>query len=402
MGINQKLYLSVNTGSSSLKVAVFNDQLTRLVTASASDIGLDNAKLSITKADSTQTEQHKLQDHQQAAELIFNRLTINELGTVAGIGHRIVHGGPNYSTPVLIDEPVISELTRLISFDPDHMPAALRLINWCAEQFVNISQIACFDTNFYSRLPAVATTIALPKQYQAMGLRRYGFHGLSYEYVLSDFKQRAGETAANGRVIMAHLGSGASLTATLQAQAVDTTMSFSPSSGIVMSTRSGDIDPGIVSFLKQQADLSDEDFDKMINKQSGLLGVSGLSGDMELLIQRSADDQDAALAVELFCYQARKAIGSLAATLNGLDSLIFSGGIGENSALIRQKICTGLNYLGVELDPERNHNHDFLISGSNSQVGVHVIQTDEAAVIAAKTLKTIQEQEGGNNHATNQ
>ncbi len=395
MGTDQNLILSINAGSSSVKLALFNDKLEKLAELIAADIGLSNSRLTISTLDTTTTKQIDLADHHQAAESLFNALpNQNLLNGVVGIGHRVVHGGLKYSEPIQINNDVIENLRALYVYDPDHMPAALSLIEWCQATFANTLQIACFDTAFFVKMPEVATTIALPNQYRTSGLRRYGFHGLSYEYILHAFATRAGDTAAKGRVVMAHLGSGASLTAIVNGQVADTTMSFSPSSGIVMSTRSGDIDPGIVGFLMSQTDMTIDDFNRVINKESGLLGVSGISADMELLINRSATDENASLAVELFCYQTRKAIGGLATTIGGLDSLIFTGGIGENAPLIRQKICNGLSYFGVELDPARNHNHDFLISSDSSRIGVHVIKTDEAAIIAAKTKQLIN-QAGG-------
>ncbi len=390
MGTEQNLILSVNGGSSSIKLAIFDYQLDKLIELTATGIGLENSKLKITTPETSFTKPLEFTNHNQAIESLFENLPDdNMLKRIVGIGHRIVHGGLIYDRPVRITPEVVSDLTSLITYDPDHMPAAIGLIEWFQRRFANITQIACFDTAFYAQMPEVATTLALPKKYRNSGLRRYGFHGLSYEYIQSTFAAKAGETAAQGRVIMAHLGSGASLTATIDRKVTDTTMSFSPASGIVMSTRSGDIDPGIVNFLMNQTGMSSEDFNRLINKESGLLGVSGISADMELLINRSTDDSDANLAVELFCHHAKKAIGGLATTIGGLDSLIFSGGIGENAPYIRQKICDGLGYLGVELDQTSNHNHDFLISSVKSRVGVHVIKTDEASVIAAKTKQVI-------------
>lgn len=249
--------------------------------------------------------------------------------------------------------------------------------------------MACFDTAFFRDLPRVAKIIPIPKKYYEIGVRRYGFHGLSYTSLLSTFRDKAGETAANGRVILAHLGSGVSVTATRLGKPVDTTMGFSPASGIAMSTRSGDLDPTIFSFLHRQNNMSADEFDHMVNFESGLLGVSGVTGDMHSLLSLEEQNRDAAMAIELFVRDVKKSIGALATTLGGVDSLLFSGGIGEQSAVLRARICQGLEYMGIEISEVANERHSFLISAEHSRVGVHVIPTDEARVIALQTIESL-------------
>jgi acetate kinase len=235
-------------------------------------------------------------------------------------------------------------------------------------------------------MPAVAQRLPLPEKYLTRGLRRYGFHGLSYTSLQNSFRAIAGENAVNGRVIYAHLGSGVSLTATLHGKPVDTTMSFTPASGVMMSSRSGDMDPGIISYLSQEFDMDIATFTHMVHSEAGLLGVSGSSADMLTLLNMEHESPAAAAAVELFVYTIQKAIGSLTTTLNGIDSLVFSGGIGEKSAIIRGRVCDKLQYLGIAVDPDQNARSCTLISSPDSRAGVHVIATNEARVIATQAL----------------
>ena len=256
------------------------------------------------------------------------------------------------------------------------------------QAYPNIPQVACFDTAFFHDLPRVAQILSLPRKYESAGLRRYGFHGLSYSYLQSAFTSLAGTGAVNGRVIYAHLGSGASLAATLNGKPVDTTMSLTPASGIMMSSRSGDLDPGVFGFLERRGVNTDQ-FTHMVNHESGLLGVSELSADMQTLLEHETDNVKAKEAVSLFVYQIKKSIAALSATIGGLDSLIFAGGIGEQSPIIRSRVCQGLDYLGIEIDETKNQGNSQLISSNNSRVGVHVIPTDEAQIICQQVLHCI-------------
>ena len=249
--------------------------------------------------------------------------------------------------------------------------------------------MACFDTAFFKDLPYVAKVVPIPKKYYSLGVQNYGFHGLSYTSLLGTFREKAGDVAANGRVVLAHLGSGASITATKLGKPIDTTMGFTPTSGLVMSTRSGDLDPNVFGFLHRQSNMSLEEFEQMVSEKSGLLGVSGNSGDMHKLLSIEDKNSDAKMAVELFVHRVKKSIGAFSAVLGGVDSIIFSGGIGEQSSVLRTRICQGLEYLGVELNQAMNEQNDFLISSGQSKVGVHVIPTDEAQVIATQTVKLL-------------
>lgn len=396
MGTKDIHILTVNAGSSSIKIVVFSvnpekSMPERFIEASISAIGQPTSTFTtrLFPADK-QTQTVSVDDQNAAASMLMNWLTGAMTGqTIDAIGHRVVHGGPNYSQPTLITNEVIEELRGFTNFDPEHMPFALELIEGLGRHYVGIPQVACFDTAFFHDLPRVATLLPIPREYQAEGLRRYGFHGLSYTYLQSAFRDIAGDVAADGNVIYAHLGSGASLAATSHSKPVDTTMGFTPASGIMMSSRSGDIDPGIVWYLEQKHGLSGQDFNTMVNFKSGLLGVSGLSADMHSLLEQEATNEAAADAVNLFVRQVRKAIGALTATLGGLDSLVFSGGIGEQSSIIRSRICEDLGFLGITVSDEQNNAQARLISDTASRVGVHVIPTDEAQVITTQVLATL-------------
>ena len=391
MGTENTTILTVNAGSSSIKLVLFNTvSLQALIQTSISNIGQPSAALHWHDDSGGHSQPIVAPDYQTAIGIILehlaDKLTPDQLHA---IGHRVVHGGPDYDQPVELTVEVVDALRKLSAFDPEHLPAALELIEIFRLRFPDVPQIACFDTEFYHDLPRLAKLLPLPRKYESLGLRRYGFHGLSYTYLLDDFKSIAGLAAANGRVIIAHLGSGASLTAIKDGKPVDTTMSFTPASGIPMSTRSGDIDPGIMHFLSLEAGMDSNEFNHMVNFESGLLGVSGKSPDMYTLLQSEADDDFATDAVNLFCYAVKKAIGALSTTIGGLDSLIFAGGIGENAPLIRSRVCGRLEYLGIMLDEGRNQESNFLISSVGSQVGVHVMRSDEAAVIAKQVVATM-------------
>lgn len=389
MGTKSAKILTVNAGSSSLKLVLFFVQpnssvYERLFEITILDIGLPMAKISYGKpGDQLQQEMRVIADQSAATEILMSLLTNNtDTSDISAVGHRIVHGGPKYSVPVLITDEVQSQLRLFAHFDPEHAPAALQLIKDLRVLLHHIPHVACFDTGFFHDLPHIAQIVAIPRKYESLGVRRYGFHGLSYSYLLSAFADMAGEQAAHGRVIFAHLGSGVSLAALKDGKPVDTTMGFSPTAGVVMSSRSGDMDPSVASFLHEQTGMGFEQYNHMVNFESGLLGVSELSGDMYTLLQNSDTNPQAAEAVELFCYQVKKAIGALASTIGGLDSLVFTGGIGERSPPIRARICDGLEFLGITIDDDANQHHGPLISAGTSAVGVHMIRTDEASTIA--------------------
>ena len=274
------------------------------------------------------------------------------------------------------------------AFDPEHMPDEISLIEAVLHRFPHVPQAACFDTAFHHDLPRAAKLLPIPRRLEAQGVRRYGFHGLSYAFLMEELARIAGVEAAQGRVVLAHLGNGASLAAVQHGKSVDTSMSFTPSSGVPMSTRAGDLDPGLVRYLAQTEGMDAKQFNEMINFQSGLLGMSETSSDMRDLLRKEAGDARAAEAVAVFCYQVKKWIGAFAAALGGMDTLVFSGGIGENSPVVRARICEGLGFLGVELDEKRNAKSEDVISAAAGRITVRVMRTDEEYMIA-KTVRQV-------------
>lgn len=367
------LVLTLNAGSSSLKVALFEagTPLRRIFSTRTERAGAD------------------IRAHTDALEAALGELAhYGGLERIAAAGHRVVHGGPRLDRPTVVTPEVMEELRQASTLDPDHMPAEIAILEAMAAR-TRVPQVACFDTTFHRTMARVARLLPIPRRYEAMGVRRYGFHGLSYEFLLSELERVAGPTAARGRVVMAHLGSGASLAAVRRGQCVDTTMSFTPNSGVPMGTRSGDLDPGVVLHLLRQGAMDPAALDDMLSRRSGLLGVSETSADMRDLLSRQEDDPRAADAVTLFCGQVRKAIGAMAATIGGLDAIVFAGGIGENAPAVRARVCEGLEHLGVRLDPERNAAGAPVISWDAAACAVRVIRTDEEAVIARATLRVL-------------
>lgn len=384
--------LLINAGSSSLKVTGYAAEQPKLA-IEITGLGQSETTCTVSPAGQEKTSrQQNITNHEAALQVAIEEVQkVGSLDNLEAVGHRIVHGGPDHIDPVIIDDAVFRDLAEFQVFDPDHLPVALGLVETAQSYLPAVAQVACFDTAFFAELPLVSQLLALPQRYREEGLRRYGFHGLSYTSLRRSFREAAGEAAMQGRVIYAHLGSGVSLTATYQGKPVDTTMGFSPTSGVIMSSRSGDIDPSVVQFLHTKHHISYEHFSHLVNFEAGLLGVSGLSADMYTLLQREDDHEGAANAVELFVHQVKKAIGSLAATMNGVDSLIFAGGIGEKSSDLRWRICDGLQFLGIKLDSVRNDAHQQLISADDSRAGVHVFASDEASAMFEMVTKTIQE-----------
>jgi acetate kinase len=311
-----------------------------------------------------------------------------EFASVEAVGHRVVHGMA-HTEPVRVTPEFVDELRRAIPYAPDHLPAEIELIEAFGERHPRLAQVACFDTVFHRDMPPVAKVLPLPRRYQAKGVRRYGFHGLSYAFLLEELARVGGAEAAKGRVVLAHLGNGASLAAVRGGTGIDTSMGFTPAAGLVMSTRSGDLDPGVVVYLAHTEGMTARQFHEMINHESGLLGVSEISPDMRDLLESEAEDVRAAEAVALFCYQAKKWIGAFAAALNGLDTLVFSAGIGESSPPIRARICEGLGFLGIALDEERNRAHAAVISTDASPVTVRIIRTNEELMIARSVSRLL-------------
>jgi acetate kinase len=368
--MSSDLVLTLNAGSSSLKVALFEP-------------GPPPKRVFRTTIERVAPDCHA---HAAAFEQVLGQLAPHGgLDRVSAIGHRVVHGGPELDHPVLLTPPVLAALRRVSVLDPAHMPAAIAVIE-AASACTDLPQVACFDTSFHRTIPRAARIVPIPRRYEAAGVRRYGFHGLSYEFLLSELGRVAGPAAAQGRVVMAHLGSGASLAAVRGGLCVDTTMGFTPNSGIPMGTRSGDLEPGVVLYLLRQGGMDVAALDDMLSRRSGLLGVSETSADMRDLLSREASDPRAADAVALFCGQARKAIGAMAAAIGGVDTLVFAGGIGENSPAVRARACDGLAHLGVDVDPDRNAAGEPVISTGSRPCTVRVIRTDEEAVIARTTM----------------
>ena len=323
----------------------------------------------------------KGKDSNAALEVMFAWLDKHEyLSGLKAAGHRLVHGGARYHEPQRITPKFLSELEKLVPLDPDHLPAAIKGILFVAKKFPRLAQVACFDTAFHSSLPPVAKMYALPRRFYDEGIRRYGFHGLSYEYVVGELR-KIDAKLATGRVIIAHLGSGASMVALQDGKSMDTSMGFTPLEGLVMSARSGDVDPGLLLYLLAEKKMSAKEAGVLLNKQSGLLGVSGSTGDMRTLLEKAAQDSHAAEAIDSFCYRAKKYIGAYAAALGGLDALVFTGGIGERAPAIRERICNGLEFLGIRIDAARNAANAPVISASDGRVNVRVIQTDEDLMI---------------------
>jgi acetate kinase len=331
--------------------------------------------------------EHGIKDGKQALASLAEWLRWQYSGAhVVAVGHRVVHGGPHFAEPVVVNPKVLEELHSLIPLAPLHQPYNLAAIDSVYERLPDVPQVACFDTSFHRGQPAVAELLALPKEIRANGLQRYGFHGLSYEYIVSVLPQVAPEIAG-GRVIVAHLGSGASLCAIRAGKSIDSTLSFTALDGLCMGTRPGSIDPGVILYLFQSLGLSPSEVETMLYKKSGLLGISGISNDMRLLLK--SDSPDAHLAVDYFVYQAAKHMGALAAALEGVDGVVFTAGIGENSPEIRRRICKSSAWLGIDLDEGANERGGPRISCPHSKVSAWVIPTNEELMIARHTERLL-------------
>lgn len=376
--------LSINGGSSSIKFALFEagDTLRRVLDGEIDQIGRPQAHFRVTGTNPENNFSRPITapDYPAAVAALMDWIdAYSERDALAAIGHRVVHGGPEYSEPQRITPQMLEALHRLSPFDPEHLPEEIRLIEAFQQRFPELPQIACFDTAFHHDLPRVARLLPIPRRYEAQGLRRYGFHGLSYAFLMEELARL---DAARGRIILAHLGNGASLAAVADGKPVDTSMGFTPAAGVPMSTRSGDLDPGLLWYLARNENMSARQFNEMVNFQSGLLGISETSSDLRDLLACEDQDLRAAEAVALFCYQVKKCIGAYAAALGGLDTLVFAGGIGENAPLVRARICNQLGFLGIEVEPTRNARNAALISPAAGRVQVRVIHSDEALMIA--------------------
>jgi acetate kinase len=392
MNTDQAVILSINSGSSSIKFALFrNDKtLIRVLSGKIDRIGLQGSKMTFLDVDTNQEESFRLKSstNLSAANFLIDKLENKvDFSSIIGIGHRVVFG-MKHTEPELITHELLNELHRISSYDMDHLPAEIDLIETLLKRHPEIHQVACFDTAFHSSMPRMAKLLPIPRRFDSNGIQRYGFHGLSFAYLMGELTRIAGTKAANGRVIFAHLGNGASLAALHNGKSIDTSMGFTPASGMMMGTRPGDLDPGVAWYMMKSENLTPKQFNNLINHESGLLGISETSSDMRDLLDKESDDIRAAEAVALFCYQAKKWLGSFAAALGGLDTLVFAGGVGENCPVIRSRICNGLRFIGLEIDNENNIANAPVISIDKGKVTIRVIHTDEELMIA-KTVYMI-------------
>jgi len=385
----QSQILTINGGSSSIKFSLYqyDETLKIILSGKIERIG-------------TETTSFVYNRNEQAA--IKNPVTAKDLSEAAlflidwlekevsfkhltAVGHRIVHG-MRHTAPLVINQEILDEFKQISVFDPDHMPGAIVLIEKIREQYPHLKQVACFDTAFHAGIPRVASMFPLPRRFEKDGIRRYGFHGISYNYLLERLDALAGTNISQGRLVLAHLGSGSSMAAVKNGKCIDTTMGFTPAGGFMMSTRSGDLDPGIITYLIDKYKYTSKQLDGLTNHESGLLGVSAISADMHDLLDKEQTDIRAAEAIALFCYQAKKSLCAFTGALGGIDAIVFTGGIGENASAIRTRICDGLQYLGIELDPSKNQENAILISIPGRPVNVYVIPANEEYMIAILTL----------------
>jgi acetate kinase len=383
--------LTINGGSSSIRFAIFDATAPprRLLQGKVDRVGGDEPVLSIDNGDQDPTLiKPKTPKPGGAVDFLLDWLESHPLfKTIDGVGHRVVHG-MLHATPELVNAQLLQELKRIVPFDPEHLPREIEMIEALQRRHGTLRQVACFDTAFHRSMPLVATQLPIPRRYAARGVQRYGFHGLSYTFLMQELARQKDPAAARGRVILAHLGSGASLAAVRDGRCIDTSMGFTPTAGLVMGTRSGDLDPGLMSYLALADGKSATQLQTLVNHESGLLGISESSADVRDLLARESSDPRAAEALALFCYQAKKWIGSFAAALGGLDTLVFSGGIGENAAPLRRRICMGMEFLGIDIDERANGCHASVISAGGT-VAVRVIRTDEESVIAALSIQVL-------------
>ncbi len=386
-------YLVINAGSSSVKLSVFdyeNNNLTKIINARAVRLFHKDAKINIYDENKNLLIEKDLADitidlpnHKIAIDFFLGWLSQQTNINLVAVGHRVVHGGPKYSTPVQITGSVSRELYSYQPLAPLHQQHNLAPVEIVKELYPDLLQIACFDTAFHQTMPTEAKRFALPKKYYDEGVRRYGFHGLSYEYIVERLKEQ--QNINNQKIIIAHLGNGASMCAVKNKISVATTMSFTPLDGLVMGTRCGNLDPGVVLHLMEHNSMSANEVSTLLYKESGLLGVSNESNNMRKLI--NSHNLEAQQAVDMFCYQVNRHLGALVAEMGGLDHLVFTAGIGENSSMIREKICGLAEWVGLSLNKQANKLNNSKISNQDSSVEISVIPTNEALMIAKHTLQ---------------
>ncbi len=382
--------LTINGGSSSIKFAVFDERrmLSRTLAGTIDRIGISEPTFEFHDSLKNKRDRRTIDalDFQAATNFLVQWLDERVgLSATDAVGHRVVHG-MQHTEPEFVTQELLDDLRRISACDPQHLPCEIELIEAFRARHPETIQVACFDTHFHAAIPRVAKMLAIPRRLLKKGVYRYGFHGLSFAYLLEELARLGDVAATKGRVILAHLGNGSSLAAVRDGKSIDTSMGFTPAAGLPMGTRSGDLDPGLIGYLARSEQMTAEQFDQMVNQESGLLGVSELSSDVRDLLAMETSDFRAAEAIALFCYQTKKWIGSFAAALGGLDTLVFAGGIGENSPAIRARICDGLQFLGIEIDENHNDTNESLISTAESRVTVRVVRTDEELTIARQVF----------------
>ena len=382
--------LALNSGSSSLKFGLYDVRpasIEPLVSGEAEAIGEANSRFHAEdkRGGVVATEAHSIANQKGAVVRVSQLLATLGLPSPAAIGHRIVHGGPKLRRHCRIDDSVLRELQAATPYAPLHMPPALAVIRFAKEHFPGVAQVACFDTTFHAGMPDVASTLAIPKALRSQGIRRYGFHGLSCESIV---RQLAGRLP--GRLLIAHLGNGASVTAVRDGRSIDTSMGLTPSGGLIMGTRSGDLDPGVLIYLLREKGFDPAGLEDMVDHRAGLLGISGVAGDMRRLHEQAAVNDDARLAIEMFCYSVKKELAAMMAVLGGVEAIVFTGGIGENDPDVRSATCAGLAWAGIRLDEAGNRGGTGgLVSDPSSSCAIHVIASQEDEQIARHTAALV-------------
>jgi acetate kinase len=365
----------------------------RILSAEVERIGTPEGRVRLTDADGvTLSDQRSdFADHGAALDAVLAWLRQHrpELAALDAVGHRVVHGGIHYQEPQRVTPEFIAILQGMVPIAPDHLLQSIRAMQVAVKAYPNLPQVACSDSAFHRHMPRIAQLYPLPRHFADEGLIRFGFHGLSYEYIMQELRTMAPKEA-EGRVLIAHLGNGASMAAVRGGISIDTTMGFTPAGGLMMGTRTGDLDPGVMLYLLAEREMTPTALNELVNRQAGLLGVSETSADMRDLLEKEATDGQTAEAVGLFCYQAKKHLGALAAVLGGLDTLVFTGGIGEHAASVRLRICEGLEFLGIRIDPLRNESHAPVISPEGGSATVRVMRTDEDLMIARHTRELME------------
>lgn len=385
--------LVFNAGSSSIKFALYQhaEPLALLLQGEVERLGCKTSPFTVKNAKGEILDQRNLTstDRKSIINFLIHWFEQQDcFSSIKTVGHRVVHG-MHHTAPEQVSQSLLTELHHISPFDPDHLPQEIEIIETLFWRHPTLIQVACFDTAFHRSIPRVAKLLPIARRFTENGAQRYGFHGLSYAYLMQELESLGEVAAKEGRVILAHLGNGASMAAVLNGKSIDTSMCFTPASGLPMSTRSGDLDPGLISYLMQNKKMTSSQLRNMVNYESGLLGVSETSSDMRVLLENEATDPRAAEAVAMFCYQAKKFLGAYAAALGGVDTLVFTGGIGEHAPLIRARICEGLEFLGIKLNKASNAKNTSLISAVGSRVKVYVIHTNEELMIARSVAQMI-------------